>query len=147
MLEFWRITLSAVTSSGICAVIFVDNIRLKIATAIISGISLFISTYYKSYDLKSLQKQHKKSAIELLELRENLVSALCDIKINKYDEEELVKKRDELIKRKIQIAKCTLDPDEKAVDEASNNLKKRQDNTYSDDEIDSYLPNLARKNK
>jgi len=76
-----------------------------------------------------------------------LVSVLCDIKIDRYNAEELAKKRDELIKRKIEIAKCSLDPDEKAVDEASDNLKKRQDNTYSDDEIDSFLPSLARKNK
>jgi len=147
LLEFIKVTLSAITSSGIFAAIFVDNKWLKIITAIISGASLFITTYYKSYDLKSLQKQHKKSAIELLELREDLVSVLCDIKIDKYNEDELTKKRDELLKRKIKIAKCTLDPDEEAVKEASDNLKKRQDNTYSDDEIDSYLPKLARKNK
>ncbi|OSA79384.1 hypothetical protein B2H89_13035 [Clostridium botulinum] len=146
-LEFIRITLSAITSSGIFAVIFVDNKWLKIITAIISGVSLFITTYYKSYDLKSLQKQHKKSAVELLELREDLVSVLCDIKVDKYNEDKLAEKRDEIIKRKIKIAKCTLDPVEKAVKEASDNLKKRQDNTYSDDEIDSYLPRLARKSK
>lgn len=94
-----------------------------------------------------MQKQHKKSAVELLELREDLVSVLCDIKVDKYNEDELSEKRDEIIKRKIKIAKCTLDPVEKAVEEASDDLKKRQDNTYSDDEIDSYLPKLPRKSK
>lgn len=83
----------------------------------------------------------------MLELREDLISVLCDIKIGRYNEEELKNKRDLLLKRKIDIAKNTVDPDEKAVDKASENLKKRQDNTYSDEEIDSYLPILARKNK
>lgn len=145
-LEFWRIALSALTASGVFAVVFANNWFLKIATAIVSAISLFINTYFKTYDLKLLQKQHKKSAVDLLELREDYTTILCDIKMNKYTEEELINKRDELIKRKIKIAKCTLDADEKAVDEASDNLKKRQDNTYSDEEIDSYLPKLARKN-
>ena len=146
-LEFWRILLSALTSSGIFAVIFVDEIWLKIITAIVSSISLFISTYFKTYDLKLLQKEHKKSALAFLELREELVSVLCDIKMNKYIEDELFKKRDDLIKRKIKIANNTLDASEKAVDKASEDLKIRKDNTYSDEEIDSFLPLLARKNK
>lgn len=146
-LEFWRIVLSALTSSGIFAVVFVDNFYLKLITAIVSAISLFITTYLKSYDLKSLQKQHKKSALEWLELRENIMTVLCDISLHKYDEIELIKKRDEFLKKKIEIAKESLDPEEKAVNKASKNLKNRQDNTYTDEEIDSYLPQLARKNK
>lgn len=106
---------------------------------------MFITTYFKSYDLKSLQKQHKKTAVELLELREDLVSVLCDIKTGRYTEEELKVKRDLMLKRKIDIAKNTIDPDDKAVNKASDNLKNRKDNTYSDNEIDSFLPILARK--
>lgn len=143
-LEFIRILLSALTSSGIFAVVFIDNFWLKLITAIVSAISLFISTYFKTYDLKLLQKEHKKSALAFLELREELTSVLCDIKMNKYTEEELFKKRDDLIKKKIKIANNTLDASEKAVTKASESLKCRQDNTYSDEEIDSFLPLLAR---
>ncbi|HCL4436927.1 TPA: SLATT domain-containing protein [Clostridium botulinum] len=146
-LERSRILLSALTSSGIFAVVFVDNFRLKIITAGVSAVSLYINTYFKSYDLKSLQKKHKGSAIELLEIREDLMSVLCDVAIGKYSEEELFKKRDEFLERKIEIAKNALDAGDKAVKEASNSLKIREDNTYSDNEIDSYLPILARKNK
>lgn len=46
----------------------------------------------------------------------------------------------------MRIYKDCLDASSKAVNRASANLKIRQDNTYSDDEIDSYLPILARKN-
>lgn len=146
-LEFLRILLAAITSSGIFAVVFIDNFYLKLVTAIVSAISLFITTYFKSYDLKDLQKQHKKSALEWLELRENMMTVLCDISLNKYDEDNLIAKRDEFVKRKIEISKETLDPEEGAVNQASKNLKNRQDNTYTDEEIDSYLPQLARKNK
>lgn len=146
-LEFWRILFSALTSSGIFAVIFVDETWLKIITAIVSAISLFISTYFKTYDLKSFQKEHKKSALAFLELREEFVSVLCDIKMNKYTEDELLKKRDDLIKKKIKIANNTLDASEKAVEQASEALCKRKDNTYSDEQIDSFLPILARNNK
>ena len=48
-LEFLRILLAAITSSGIFAIIFVDKFWLKMITAIVSAISLFITTYFKSF--------------------------------------------------------------------------------------------------
>ena len=147
IMENCRIGLSAITTSGICAVIFIDEYWLKILTALISIASLFINSYFKVYDLKALQKHHKKSALDLLELREEIIALLCDIKIGKYNEETLTKKRDEILKIQMQIYKGCLDASSKAVTKASDNLKNRQDNTYSDQEIDGYLPVLARKNK
>lgn len=125
---------------------FINQYSLKIITAIISVISLFINFYYKTYDLKELQKKHKKSAIDLLELREEIIGVLCDVKIGKYDEQSLISKRNEILEKQMRIYKDCLDASSKAVNRASANLKIRQDNTYSDDEIDSYLPILARKN-
>lgn len=147
LLEVSRIVLAALTSSGIFAVIFTNNFYLKLVTAIVSAISLFITTYFKSYDLKDLQKKHKKSALEWLELREEMTTVLCDIALNKYYEDELIEKRDGYLKRKIEISKSSLDCGNRAVKRASKDLKIRGDNDYSDDEIDSFLPQLARKNK
>lgn len=144
-LEKLRIGLSAVTTSGIITVVFIDKFWLKIITAIISGLSFFINSYFKMYDLKSLYKHHKQSAIDLLELREELITILCDIKIGKYDECLLSARRDEVLSKQISIYRKCLDVEGKAVDRASDNLKGRKDNTYSDEEIDSYLPVVARK--
>lgn len=146
-METWRIILSAITTSGICAVVFINEYWLKILTAIISMVSLFINSYFKVYDLKAIQKHHKKSAIELLELRENLIAILCDIKLEKYNEETLINKRDEVLKKQMDIYKECLDASSEAVTRASENLKGRGDNTYTDEEIDSFLPILARKNR
>ncbi|MCS6104387.1 SLATT domain-containing protein [Clostridium botulinum] len=141
-----KIILSAVTTSGICGVVFIDKYWLKVITAIISVLSLVINAYFKEYDLKSLQKQHKNSALQLLKLRNNIISVLCDIKIGRYDEESLLTKRNEILVKMHDVEKNCLDASNKAVDKASENLKARKDNTYSDDEIDSFLPILARKN-
>lgn len=146
-METCRIALSAITTSGICTVIFIDEGWLKILTAIISVISLFINSYFKVYDLKSLQQHHKKSAIDLLALREELIAILCDVKLEKYTEDELINKRDEIFKKQMSIYKDCLDANSKAVDRATASLKTKGDNTYSDEEIDSFLPTLARKNK
>lgn len=146
-METLRITLSAITTSGIFAVVFLDENWLKILTAIISMISLFINSYFKVYDLKALQKKHKSTANDLLELREEMIAFLSDIKLGNYNEERITEKRDEFLKRQMKIYKESLDVSSKAVDRASENLKRRGDNTYSDEEIDSFLPILARKNK
>lgn len=147
ILKNLKIILSAVTTSGICGVVFIDKYWLEVVTAIISVISLSINAYFKEYDLKSLQKQHKQSALQLLKLRNNIISVLCDIKLGRYDEKNLLNKRDEILVRMHDIERNCLDASSKAVDKASKNLNNRKDNTYSDDEIDSFLPILARKNK
>src|SRR5699024_4378452 len=54
LFETIRIIVLAITTSGIVSCIFVDEVWIKIVTAILSAISLFISTYLKSYDLKGL---------------------------------------------------------------------------------------------
>ena len=145
ILEFFRIGSSAITASGIFAVMFIDKFSLKIATAIISLLSLFINSYYKTYDLKGLQKQHKKSALALLEIREEFITVLCDIKLNKYTEDDLIKKRDDLLKRQMNIYKGALDASTDAYNKTQKALKIQKDNTYSDEEIDSFLPIVARK--
>ncbi|MGU9050426.1 SLATT domain-containing protein [Clostridium perfringens] len=146
VLDVSRIILSALTSSGIFAILFVDNFILKLITALISAVTLFINTYFKSYNLKLMHKQCKTTAIEFLELREDIVSTLCDIKIDKYTEEELREKRNKFIGRKMEIVKCSPEASNRAVKKAGDALKIKNDNTFTDEEIDSYLPVLARKN-
>lgn len=147
MMETWKIALSAITTSGICTVIFIDENWLKILTAVISMASLFINSYFKVYDLKSLQQHHKKSAIDLLELREELIAILCDIKSGRYQEDELISKRDIILNKQMNIYKKCLDASDEAVNRANDGLKYKRDNTYCDEEIDSFLPILARKNQ
>ncbi|MDU6535896.1 SLATT domain-containing protein [Intestinibacter bartlettii] len=148
--NFWetiRIVAGAVTTSGIIAILFLDEYWIKVITAGISIITLFIDSYLKVYDLKVLSNTHKSSALDLLKLREETISVLCDIKLNKYTEETLIEKRDYISQRQMEIYINMLDCSDKAVEKASESLKEKGDSTYSEEEIDSFLPILARKNK
>lgn len=147
LLETIRIIILAITTSGIVSCIFVDEVWIKIITAILSAISLFISTYLKSYDLKGLHQRHKETAIQLLELREDIISTICDIKCNNISKEDSIEKRNLINNKYLSICKNSLDAKNKAIKKASKALKVTQDNTYSDEEIDSYLPVELRKNK
>jgi hypothetical protein len=140
LLENWKIVLSAIASSGIITTLFIDDYKLKVFSAITSFISLLITSYLKVYDLGALVEIHKKSALELLNIREQIISMLCDIRMNRMTEELIINRRDALLSDLMNIYNITKDASEKAVCMASKNLKARQDNTYSDEEIDSFLP-------
>jgi hypothetical protein len=127
------------------AAIFIEGNLIKIIAATISLVSLAINSYFKVYDLGGLIETHKKSAHELLKLREKFISLLCDIKMNRVTEDQIVERRDELLDALMLAYDSTKDASEKAVNKASENLKNRQDNSYSDEEIDSFLPIYLRK--
>lgn len=70
-----------------------------------------------------------------------------DIRTNNINKEDLIEKRNEIKYEYLSICKNSLDAKSSAIRKASKALKVRQDNTYSDEEIDSYLPVDLRKNK
>lgn len=146
VIETVKTFLLALTSSGIISILFVDDFWLKVVSALSSAISLFISVYYETYDLKTQASIHKKTALLLFRLRDSIISILADIKCNKLSYEEIILKKNDAYTQYFEICNDAKDVSEKAVNKASKYLKKRKDNTYSDEEIDSFLPIGLRKN-
>lgn len=145
ILEFLKILSSTITTSGLLACFIVDNMKLKITTTIFSAICLFITTFYKTYDLKETKNSHKKSALEFLEIKNEAICVLSDIKIQQLSIEEAIQKRNDILNKYHDICKRSLNTSDKAVERASKALKIQKDNTFLDDEIDSYLPVELRK--
>lgn len=145
LIETIKIISAALTSSGIFSVLFVDGYWLKVVSAILSAVSLFVTIYCETYDLKMEASTHKKSALLLMTLREKIISILSDIKCGKLSYEEIITAKEEVYKKYFEICGESKDAEEKAVKLASSNLKTRKDNTYSDEEIDSFLPIVLRK--
>lgn len=145
IMDATKIVLAALTSSGIVSVLFVDNFWLKVVSAFLSAISLFISIYCESYDLKTEASIHKATALSLFQLRENIISILSDIKCEKLTYDEIILKKSLVYDEYFQICKNAKDADEKSVNKACKDLKIRKDNTYSEEEIDSFLPIALRK--
>ena len=82
--NFIQIIASVLSTSGIITAVFWDETCVKILSALASGVSLFITAYCKQYDLGTLHKKHKEVELEWLELREDFVSILCDIRMERY---------------------------------------------------------------
>lgn len=147
ILEFCKILSSAITTSGILTCFFIDEFVLKLITTIFSAICLFINTFYKTYNLKETRDSHKLSALEFLELKNEVICILSEIKLERINIEEAVLKREEILNRYHDICKRSLSTCDRAVKKASKALKIQKDNTFSNAEIDSFLPIELRKEK
>ena len=142
----WQIVLSVLTTTGVVATIFGDEIWVKIVSAIVSALLLLLNTYLKSFDLGSLSQKHSDAAADLWDIRESYLSILTDLKMRK-DIDAICLRRDELQKKLAVVYKRCPRTISEAYDKAKKALKVNEEMTFSDSEIDILLPIELRKNK
>ena len=144
-LETMKIIAASITTVGIISLIFQNELWIKIAAAIVSLVSTFISAFFKSFDLKAMTSQHKQAANNLLEIRDELKLLLLKIHLQIADEQTLYGQYEALVRRLDAIYKDVPSPTEKAVDMARAALQINKDNDITDKEIDLSLPIALRK--
>ena len=141
-----QIVLSAITSSGVFSILFVDKLWLKIATAVVALLSLFLSSYLKSFDPGGTAQKHRDAASSLWPIRESYLSLLTDLRMNSITAEQVITRRDDLQKKLAAIYKAAPQTSSKAYVAAQAALKEHEELTFSDSEIDKFLPVSLRKN-
>lgn len=145
ILNIINIVTSALTTAGIISVIFADSNLMKIISALLSFVVTIISAFLKTFDFSSLEKDHMKTANALWDIKERLLILLVEIGVDEKDYGELMSIYREIeqdLKEIYDNSPTTLD---KAVSLAKKALNVDKDNTYSDEEIDSFLPPICRK--
>jgi hypothetical protein len=133
-----QIVLTALTSTGAVGVILTDVIWIEAVTATISFLTLFVSTYLKSFDLGSTAQKHRDAAAKLWNVRECYLSLLTDLP--QFSREVAVERRDELQAMLAALYTGAPQTNGRAYKEAQNRLKNMEDMTFTDDEIDCFLP-------
>ena len=146
-METIKIVAASLSSIGIITLIFTDPLWLKLISALISFATIFISAYFKSFDLQKLVILHKASANKLIAVRDQFIILLAEIKLQNDSVENLFIKYKELVKRLDAIYLEAPSTTDKAVEMACNSLQVKKDNTAMSDEIDSFLPLSLRKEK
>lgn len=136
---------SSLTSVGIVSLIFVDQLWVKLISAGLSFISIFVNAYFKSFDLNTMIKAHKTTAVQLLSARDRLTCLLMKIKLKMAPVEELIEIHEDLLREIDNIYENAPNTSNKAVRRASKALRVAGDNTFSDNEADAYLPAALRK--
>lgn len=140
-----QIALSAITTTGILISVFGDKQWVGIITALISTSLLALNTYLKKYDLGEIAQKHADCATSLWNIRETYLSLLTDIKASNIDISEIKLKRDKLQKELYGLYKGAPRTISKAYKKASEALKTNEELTFSDEEIDNFLPKELRK--
>ena len=139
-IRIWQITLSAVTTAGFIGAVFGAGpigalIGLTVSTALLA-----LNSYTKDYDLGELAQKHKHAANDLWLIREKYLSLLVDVAMREKPLESLQEQRDELTEQLHTVysgAPSTTLPAYKKAQEA---LQKLEDMTFTDAEIDAFLP-------
>lgn len=139
-IETINIVIVSITACGIVSLIFTDQMWVKIAASLLSLATVAISIYDKTFHLHDLGTQHKISANKLLLIRNELLQIISDIHIHKESMEDINKRYQEL---KIKLNKIYSEmptTTNNAVERASLALKTKEEFTYSEEEIDRFLP-------
>ena len=131
---------ASLTSAGIIALIFTDQLWIKIGSALLSFITLFVSAFFKSFELPQIGKRNKETANKLISVRDELELLILKLKTEAASTPDILAKYEELVRKADEIYLAAPNTTPKAVERARQALNIQNDNTYTDDEIDSLLP-------
>jgi SMODS and SLOG-associating 2TM effector domain family 4 len=141
-----QIILSAVITTGILVSVFGNQKEwVGILSAIISTVLLILNTYTKKHDLGEIAQKHANCAANLWDIRETYLSLLVDIRSGTINADEIRRKRDKLQNDLLNIYKGSPRSFGKAYNEASKALIEMEEMTFTDPEIDKFLPKDLRK--
>jgi hypothetical protein len=136
----WQLILSAITTAGFVGAAFGTGRVGGVLGLVVSTALLALNSYTKNYDLGELAQKHKQAANELWIIRESFLSLLVDIAMKEKPVESLQDQRDELNKQLYAVYSGAPSTTYKAYRKAQEALQKLEDMTFSDAEIDVFLP-------
>lgn len=140
-IKLLQIALSAIVTGGIVSTLCEDWKAVTTAvTAVLSTILLALNAYTKDYDLGEIAQKHRQSAADMWLIREKYLSLLTDLRAGTLPLEDIRKDRDALLEELHATYKGAPSTDYKAYQKAQKALKELEDMTFSDAEIDAFLP-------
>jgi hypothetical protein len=142
-IKFSQILLSAVTTGGLLVAVFGDPATSKVAailSAFLSTALLALNTYTKDVDPGTSAERHKETAAKLWSVRESYLSLLTDLKAGGLASQEVRGRRDDLQVILAAIYEGAPRTTSDSYADASSALKTREELTFSDEEIDKFLP-------
>lgn len=140
-----QIILSSMTTAGCVGVTFAKSASAGVAGVVLSFLLLAVNAYAKSHDLGVLAQRHRQAAADLWLLREKYLSLITDLCIGEDAVDDLKARRDGLLDELHKVyarAPCTASLTRRHARVA---LSKSGEASFSDAELDLYLPNALRK--
>lgn len=139
IVKWTNIVLTTLTSAGLLGTIITDGRALLYTSAALSALALAFVIFQFSFDPAGAADKHRIAAKELWYLREQYANLLTDIQCG-LPEDRVVSRRDELMGALNEIYAHAPDTSSKAYRKAQKALKVSEDMTFSDQELDKFLP-------
>jgi hypothetical protein len=147
-IKLWQIALSAITTGGLIAIVMgpADASRLAAGiAALVSSALLALNAYTKEHDLGKVAQQHKDAADRLWAIRETYLSLLTDLRARVLGSEAVRLRRDALQADLAAVYASAPRTSPAGYAAASKALKVKEDLTFSDEEIDQFLPRALKR--
>jgi seryl-tRNA synthetase len=140
-----QIILSALTTGGFIAAVFGAGEIGAFVGILVSTALLVLNAYTKDYDLGELSQKHRQAGADLWIIREKYLALITDLRMGEKPIETLQKERDELLEKLHAVYSGAPSTTNKAYKKAQEALKQLEDMTFSDEEIDAFLPKALKK--
>lgn len=149
--SLWRtkwaqILLSAFTAGGAVGTLFDETGTVfPYATAALAIFTLIVNSYAKDLDPGALAQKHREVASDIWNVREAYLSLLSDVGDESIAVDTLRKRRDDLQSQLHKIYRAAPHTNGDAYVRAQERLQKKEDLTFSDAEIDAFLPTSLKR--
>ncbi len=135
-----NVVLIALTSGMLTGTIVTSQQVFLYISTILSTLTLAFIIFQLSFNCAEKVEKHRNIAKELWYIRERYVNLITDIMNEQLDNETIVLKRDQLIKELKILYKFAPQTNSKAYRKAGKALKIDEELTFSEQEIDNFLP-------
>ncbi len=140
LIKWANIGLAALTSGTLISTIVTNQNTFIYISALLSNIMLFGTFVQLKFKPEKKAEKHRYIAKELWYIREKYINLMADIINAKLNDDEIISKRDQLIEELSLIYKFAPQTSSKAYEKARKALKIHEELTFSDEEIDQFLP-------
>ena len=140
VLKIANLVILSFGSTGLISSIISNSKCVLIIGAIFTFLGLALAIFQMSFTPEEKAFKYKQTAHQLWQVREKYTCLIADIMNKKISEEQIVDHRDKQLCDLDLIYKNALPTTTKAYNMASVALKKNEEYTFSDDEINKFLP-------
>lgn len=139
-----QIILSAISAGGCIAAVVQDQAKLAWIGGVLSTLLLVVGGYLKDKDFDLERNAHISTANKLWILREEYVALMTDF--SSLSEDEVLKKRDDLVKKTAKVYEMAPQTDKRSYSEAQKALKEGEVQYFNANELNCMLPEHLRSN-
>lgn len=140
IIKWINISLTALTSGTLVSTFFANQPILIYVSSGLSFLVLFFLIFQISFNPDEMVEKHKNIAKELWYIKEKYLSLISDIMSESIGDEAAIIRRDNLIDELKMIYKFSPETSGRAYKKARKVLKIDEESTFSDAEIDMFLP-------